>query len=72
MMKGVLMSSRKYYIMLARVIKDSTVKHNGKMLPTINKALLVSELCNELHNDNSYFDSSKFIDACAVDEDIRY
>lgn len=58
------MSSKKYYIMLARVIKHTTVKDNGKMLPTINKTLLVSELCNELHNDNSYFNSSKFIDAC--------
>jgi len=63
------MLSRKYYRLLARVIKDTTIKDNGKMLPTINKALLVSELCNELHNDNSYFNSSKFIDACAVDDD---
>ena len=62
------MLSRKYYRLLARVIKDSTIKHNGKMLPTINKTLLLSELCNELHNDNSYFDSSKFIDACGDDE----
>ena len=62
------MLNRKYYRMLARVIKHTTVKDNGKMLPTINKALLVSELCNELHNDNSYFNSSKFIDACGDDE----
>ena len=62
------MLSRKYYRLLARVIKDTTIKHNDKMLPTINKTLLLSELCNELHNDNSYFDSSKFIDACGDDE----
>ena len=62
------MLSRKYYRVLARVIKDSTVKHNGKMIPTINKTLLVSELCNELHNDNSYFNSSKFIEACGDDD----
>ena len=62
------MLSRKYYRMIARVIKHTTIKDNGKMLPTINKTLLVSELCNELHNDNSYFDSSKFIDACSDDE----
>ena len=62
------MLSRKYYRMLARVIKNNTVKHNGKLLPTINKTLLVSELCNELHNDNSYFNSSKFIEACDVAE----
>ena len=62
------MLSRKYYRLLARVIKDTTVKNNGKMLPTINKTLLLSELCNELHNDNSYFNSSKFIDACGDNE----
>tara|TARA_R110002096_G_C14467982_1_gene712830 strand:- start:754 stop:939 length:186 start_codon:yes stop_codon:yes gene_type:complete len=58
------MLSRKYYRMIARVIKHTTINNNDKMLPTINKALLVSELCNELHCDNSYFDSSKFIEAC--------
>ena len=63
-----MMLSRKYYRVLARVIKDSTIKHNGKMLPTINKTLLLSELCNELHNDNSYFNSSKFIEACCDDD----
>ena len=62
------MLSRKYYRMLARVIKHTTINNNGKMLPTINKTLLLSELCNELHNDNSYFNSSKFIDACGDDE----
>ena len=67
-MKGVKMLSKKYYRLLARVIKHTTIKNNGKMLPTINKTLLVSELCNELHNDNSYFNKSKFIDACGDDE----
>ena len=62
------MLSRKYYRLLARVIKHTTIKHNDKMLPTINKTLLLSELCNELHNDNSYFDKSKFINACGDDE----
>ena len=62
------MLTRKYYRMIARVIKHTTIKDNGKMLPTINKALLVSELCNELHNDNSYFNSSKFVEACGGDE----
>ena len=63
------MLSRKYYRLLANSIKDSTVKNNGKMLPTINKTTLVSELCIKLGNDNSLFNSSKFIDACAVDDD---
>ena len=61
------MLTRKYYRMLARVIKHSTINNNGKMLPTVNKTLLISELCNELHNDNSYFNSSKFIEACGED-----
>ena len=62
------MLSRKYYRLIARVIKHSTNKTSDKMLPTINKTLLISELCNEFHNDNSYFNTSKFIDACdAVD-----
>ena len=67
MMKGVKMSSRKYYIMLARVIKDSTVKHNGKMLPTINKTTLVSDLCIELGKDNELFSPVRFINACCDD-----
>ena len=58
------MLTRKYYKLIARVIKMSTSKTSNKMLPVINKTLLVSELCNELHNDNSYFDKNKFIDAC--------
>ena len=61
------MSSRKYYIMLARVIKDSTVKHNGKMLPTINKTTLVSDLCIELGKDNELFNPVRFINACCDD-----
>ena len=62
------MLSRKYYIMLAKTIKDSTIKDNGKMIPTINKLTLVSELCIKLGNDNSLFNRSKFINACCDDE----
>ena len=63
-----MMLSRKYYRLLARTIKESTIKDNGKMLPTINKTTLVSELCIKLGNDNSLFNSSKFIDACCDDD----
>ena len=62
------MLSRKYYRLLAKTIKDSTIKHNDKMLPTINKTTLVSELCLEFMKDNSLFNSSKFIDACCNDD----
>ena len=64
------MLSRKYYIMIARVIKNNTIINDDKMLPhsTINKITFISDLMNELHNDNSYFNANKFIDACAVDD----
>ena len=62
------MLTRKYYRMLARVIKHSTINNNGKMLPTVNKTLLISELCNELHCDNAGFNSKLFIEACGEDE----
>jgi len=63
------MLTRKYYKMIARVIKDNTLIHNEhkQMLAQINKAGLVTDLCNEFHNDNSYFDKNKFIDACDND-----
>ena len=61
------MLSKKYYIWLARVIKDSTIKDNGKMLPTINKTELVSELCIQLGKDNELFSPVKFINACCDD-----
>ena len=62
------MLSRKYYRLLAKSIKESTIKNNGKMIPTINKTTLVSELCLEFMKDNNLFNSSKFIDACCDDE----
>ena len=67
-MKGVRMLSRKYYKLIAETIKDNTIVNNRKMLPTINKTKFVSDLCTKLHNDNSLFNSSKFIDACDVAE----
>jgi len=64
------MLSRKYYRMLARVIKDNTIINDNKMLPhsTINKITLISDLMNEFSKDNSLFDGNKFVDACAVDD----
>ena len=61
------MLSRKYYRLLAKTIKDSTIKNNGKMLPTINKTELVSELCIKLGKDNELFSPVKFINACCDD-----
>ena len=63
------MLSRKYYIMLASVIKDNTIINDGSMLHgKVNKVSLVGDLCNKLQADNSLFDRVKFIDACDVAE----
>ena len=65
------MLTRKYYRMIAKVIKDSTIINDKDMLPhnKVNKITLISELCRELVKDNSSFNSIRFIDACAVDDD---
>ena len=65
------MLTRKYYRMIARVIKNNTIINNDKMLPTstINKITFISDLMNEFHNDNNLFNGNKFIDACAIDDD---
>tara|TARA_R100000329_G_C7517368_1_gene182387 strand:+ start:96 stop:302 length:207 start_codon:yes stop_codon:yes gene_type:complete len=67
--------SRKHYIKVAKIIKDSTLLYKyrdsndgRKMLPTINKTLLVSELCTMFKADNNNFDVVRFIDACGDDE----
>ena len=62
------MMSRKHYIKVAKIIKDNTLDDNGKMLPTLNKTLLVSELCTMFKADNNNFDVVRFVDACGDDE----
>ena len=51
------MLSKKYYIMIAKVIRNNTILNNDDMLPhnKINKITLISDLMNELHKDNSLF-----------------
>ena len=63
------MLSRKYYRMIARVIKDNTLIHNEhkQMLAQINKAGLVTDLITEFKKDNNLFNATKFIDACDND-----
>ena len=68
------MMSRKHYIKIAKIIKDNTLIEGlnnglGKMLPTLNKPLLVSELCTMFKADNNNFNTVRFIDACDVDDD---
>tara|TARA_R100001530_G_scaffold27779_1_gene22091 strand:- start:245 stop:457 length:213 start_codon:yes stop_codon:yes gene_type:complete len=68
--------SRKDYIMIARIIKDSTSK-GCKLLNDENKATnkhlivdvldkntLMIQLCIMFKEDNSLFDKARFVDAC--------
>ena len=58
--------TRKTYIAVAKIIKSNTIVKSGKMLPTLNKTALVSELCTMFKADNNNFDAVRFIDACDV------
>ena len=61
--------TRKTYIAVAKIVKSNTIVKSGKMLPTLNKTALVSELCTMFKADNSLFDRQRFIDACDVVDD---
>ena len=63
--------TRKTYIAVAKIIKSNTIVswETSKMLPTLNKTALVSELCTLFKADNSLFDRARFIDACDVVDD---
>ena len=56
------MLSRKYYIMLARVINNNSIK----LMPNdlILKSSLINDLSNELKKDNINFNYSRFKEAC--------
>ena len=56
--------TKMHYIKIASIIKDSTLSASGKMLPSINKIKLVSELSTMFKCDNELFNRSKFVDAC--------
>ena len=58
--------TKKTYIAVAKIVKDNTIVKSSKMLPTINKVAMVSELCTMFKADNSLFDRQRFIDACDV------
>ena len=53
--------SRKDYVKIARIIKDSThaYDYNG-----LDKHKLIDELCIVLKQDNSLFDKARFVEAC--------
>ena len=63
------MMSKKHYIAFAKIIKRNTLVKSGKMLPTLSKTAVVSELCTLFVSDNNNFDMKRFIDACDIVDD---
>ena len=57
--------SRKDYIKLARIIKDSTIINNN-LFESISKKCLINSLCDMLKEDNPNFNRFRFLDACEV------
>ena len=59
------MLSRKYYKMIAKVIKDNTY---CSLVPAkqgdLDKVQLINDLCAEFKADNSLFSADRFVDAC--------
>ena len=56
--------TKKHYIKIANIIKDSTCKDSEMMLPIINKVTLINRLSSMFKEDNDLFDKDRFIDAC--------
>jgi hypothetical protein len=63
--------SKKDYIKIASIINDNTLSVSGKMLPSINKVKLVSELSVMFKRDNELFNRSKFIEACYGGDELN-
>ena len=58
------MLSRKYYKMIAKVIKDNKLYTNNSTRKILKHDNLVNDLCREFKADNSLFSIDRFIDAC--------
>ena len=60
------MLSRKYYKMIAKVIKDNTSDDKSKRFngSRLYKFSLIDDLCEEFAKDNSLFNIETFKDAC--------
>ena len=56
--------TKKDYIKIAKIIKDSTCKDDTMLLPIINKVSLINRLSTMFKNDNNAFDKDRFLDAC--------
>ena len=60
------MLTRKYYKLIAKVIKDSsTLDTYGDVI--VHKDDLINDLCDEFLKDNRLFDSDRFTSACNGD-----
>ena len=56
--------TRKHYIKIASIIKDSTNSNSNLLLPTLNKVTLINRLSSMFKDDNHLFDYNKFFEAC--------
>ena len=56
--------TRKHYIKIASIIKDSTNSNSNLLLPTLNKVTLINRLSSMFKDDNHLFDYDKFFNAC--------
>ena len=58
------MLSRKYYELIARVIKDNKIYSNNSTRKILKMDSLINDLSNEFKKDNSLFNKDRFINAC--------
>ena len=56
--------TKKHYVMIAKVIKDSTIIFKSMNKQVINKNELINDLCVMFKQDNNLFNSDTFKDAC--------
>ena len=56
--------TRKHYIKIASIIKDSTNSNSSLLLPTLNKVTLINRLSSMFKDDNHLFNYDKFFEAC--------
>lgn len=56
--------TKKHYIKIASIIKDSTNTSDRHLLPTCNKVTLINRLGVMFKQDNINYDHIKFLDAC--------
>ena len=56
--------SRRHYIKIASIIKDSTNSTSNMLLPTLNKVTLINRLSSMFKDDNHLFNYDKFFEAC--------